>query len=134
RWLKKLWRFAYSEDLVPANIMDGVNVEIEKRERDRVYTAQEIKNIWKATQSNHLSFEEGAYVKLLMLLAPRKTALAYLQRSHLDDSDNPTIWTVPQHLVKMRKRTNKKRVYVIPLPPLAKRIVKQLLTRHKGEQ
>jgi len=61
-----------------------------------------------------------------VLLAPRKTALAGMRRSDLDDIDNPTLWTTPFELTKSKKSASKKRVYLTPLPALAQRIVKGL--------
>jgi hypothetical protein len=62
---------------------------------------------------------------LLILLAPRKTALASLRWSHFDSPDNPTLWTTPWELTKSRKKVSKrKREYLTPLPPLAQRIIK----------
>jgi hypothetical protein len=63
---------------------------------------------------------------MLVLLAPRKTALAGMRRSDLDDIDNPTLWTTPFELTKSKKSASKKRVYLTPLPALAQRIVKGL--------
>jgi hypothetical protein len=123
-WLKTLWRWAWKEDLVAMPLMDAVEVEIEKRERNRVYNDQEIKAIWQA--ADKLNPVEGAYIKLLVLLAPRKTALAYMRCADLDDLDNPTLWTTPFELTKSRKRITRKRVYLTPLPALAKRILKSL--------
>ena len=58
---------------------------------------------------------------------PRKTALACLRRSHLDNGDNPTLWTTPWELTKSRKKVSKrKREYLTPLPPLAQRILKSM--------
>jgi integrase len=66
-------------------------------------------------------------VKLLILLAPRKTALAAMRRSHLGDANNPTLWTTPFDLTKSRKSSTKKREYLTPLPPLAQRILAGVL-------
>jgi integrase len=123
-WLKKLWRWAAEEDYVSTPIMEAVRIDYEKRERDRVYSDADIKATWNA--AGKLDPVERDYIKLLMLLAPRKTALASMRRSHLDDADNPTIWTTPFELTKSRKTSSKKRVYLTPLPPLAQRIVKGL--------
>ena len=123
-WLKKLWRWAAEEDYVANPIMEAVRIEYEKRDRDRVYKDAEIRNTWKA--ADKLDPVEGAFVKLLMLLAPRKTALACMRRSHLDNADNPTLWTTPFELTKSRKTSSKKRTYLTPLPPLAQRLLKGL--------
>ncbi len=123
-WLRKLWRWAAEEEIVEAPLMDTIKVHYEKKERDRVYSDDEIRKIWNA--ADKLDKIERDYVKLLMLLAPRKTALACLCKSHLDNPQQPTLWTTPFELTKSRKATrkNKRRVYLIPLPPLAQRILK----------
>jgi hypothetical protein len=123
-WLKKLWRWAYEEDLVSTPLMEGVRIDFEKRSRDRVYSAAEIKTIWAA--ASQLEAIEAGYIKLLILLAPRKTALACMRRSHLDDPDQPSLWTTPFELTKSRKTSSRKRVYLTPLPALAQRIIKGL--------
>jgi integrase len=129
-WLKKFWRWAAQEDYVTSPIMEAVSIEYEKRERDRVYSDAEIKATWEA--ANKLDPVESAFIKLLMLLAPRKTALACLRHSHLDDPDNPSVWTTPWELTKSRKKVVKrKREYLTPLPPLAQRIIKGLAKNDK---
>ena len=123
-WLKKLWRWAAQEDYVVSPLMEAVSIEYEGRERNRVYSDAEIRACWNA--ASQLSAVESAYVKLLMLLAPRKTALASMRRSHLDDANNPALWTTPHELTKSKKSSKKKREYKTPLPPLAARILKGL--------
>jgi hypothetical protein len=122
RWLRTFFRWCSQEDLVTSSPMEAVTLEVERRERDRVYSDQEIVATWNAAAK--LDPIEGAYVKLLILLAPRKTALACLRRSHLDDPHNPTVWTTPWELTKSRKKTSRRRVYICPLPALAVRILK----------
>jgi integrase len=124
-WLKTLWRWAFRRDLVASPVMDAVEIHFERKERDRVYSEDEIKAIWKA--AGKISAVEGAYVKLLVLLAPRKSALAGIRVGDLDDAKNPTLWTTPHELTKSKKMAKRKRVYLTPLPPLAQRIIKALL-------
>jgi integrase len=124
--VKKMLSWAEEEGLLTTNVLAGSVVEYERRSRDRVYSDQEIKLIWAA--ADKLGPVEGAYTKLLLLLAPRKTALAAMRRNHLDD--DMTVWTTPHELTKSKKRQRdprkKKRVYVTPLPQLAQRILKGL--------
>ena len=124
-WLKKLFRWAAEEDYVTAPVMEAVRIDFEQHERTRVYSDAEIAACWNAAAQ--LPAGESSYVKLLLLLAPRKTALACLQRTHLDDPDNPTLWTTPHELTKSKKSLTKKRQYKTPLPPLAARILKGVL-------
>jgi integrase len=131
--LTTLFKWAVKKKYLTSSIMEGVDIDIEKGSRERVYKADEIKAIWQA--ANKLDANTGGYVKLLLLLAPRKTALALLSRRQLDSLDNPTLWTTPAAAVKVRKKSAyKKRVYLTPLPQLAQRIVKALLKDHDDER
>jgi len=122
-WLKKLWRWAFDEEYTSSPVIRGIdNIKIEKRQRDRVYTDDEIKATWKA--ADKIGGSDGAFMKLLILLAPRKTALASMRRRDLDDPADPTLWTTPSDQIKRKKSTSKARVYLTPLPPLAQRILK----------
>lgn len=115
-WLKKLWRWAYDEDHVPVPVIKGIdNVKTVKGARDRVYSDAEIKAIWKA--ADQLDDAEGAFAKLLLLLAPRKTALATIRSPDVDEAK--TLWTTPHEATKSRKSSDKENVYLTPLPPLA---------------
>jgi integrase len=126
-YLGTFWKWCYEEDLVEQNILTGVRKpEYEEQIRDRVFSDDEIKATWAA--ADRLTPVEAAYVKLIVLLGPRKTALAFAKWSDLDDANNPTLWTTPPELVKMqgKKAKPKARVYKTPLPPLAQRIIKGL--------
>jgi integrase len=127
-WLRKLWRWCWERDVVSVPLMDAVKVDFAKRTRSRVYNDAEITAIWKA--ADQLSAIDGSYIKLLLLLAPRKTALALMRRSDLDNVEAPMLWTTPFEYTKSRKTTSKPKPYKTPLPPLAQRILKPLL---KGE-
>ena len=122
-WLRKLWRWAFEREIVAAPIMDAVKVRYPKRVRDRTFDDAEIKAIWQAAE--RLTAAEAAFVKLALLLAPRKTALAAMRWTDLDSVDAPTLWTTPPDYTKSRK-TSLPRRYLTPLPPLAQRILKGL--------
>lgn len=128
-WLRKLWRWAKKRKIVPAAVMDDVEIEFERTTRTRYYTDDEIHALWEGAQT--LPRIQRDYLKLLLLLGVRKNELAKMRRSELDDPDNPTVWTIPTERTKTRKSA-RQRVYVVPLPPLAQRILKGLL-RGKGE-
>ncbi|HZP09748.1 integrase family protein [Methyloceanibacter sp.] len=120
-WLKTLWKWAARTDRVPANVMDAVIIDYEKKHRERVYTDAELISIWKAAEA--LPAVERAFIKLLMLLAPRKSELAGMRAKEIADG----VWTTPHERTKSKKKARKKRVYVTPLPPLAQRILKGLI-------
>ena len=118
-WLRKLWRWAAEREIVAALVMDAVKVEYPKRVRDRTFDDAEIKAIWRAAEQ--LTPTESVFVKLALLLAPRKTALAAMRWSDIDAA----LWTTPPDYTKSRK-TSLPRRYLTPLPPLAQRILKGL--------
>ena len=120
-WLRKVFRWANEQDLIEFSIMEGVREEYERRSRNRVYSDEELRAIWKA--ANQLDAESNAYTKLLLLTASRKTALAALEWAHLDKEF--TTWTTPHELTKSRK-VAKPRTYKTPLPALAQRIIKTM--------
>jgi integrase len=131
--IKVMLGWAEEEGLVKTNVMQGATSQYECRERDRFYSEEEIKAIWNA--ADQLGPVEGPYVKLLLLLAPRKTALAAMKRNHLNAQ--MTVWTTPHELTKSKKRkrkvAQKPRTYVTPLPALAQRLLKGLPKGNSGE-
>ena len=136
-WLKKLWRWAYERDIVANPIMEAVGKpDFEATVRDRVYTDEEIRAIWAA--ADKLRPVESAFIKLLVLLAPRKTALACMCYGDLNDPENPTLWITPFELTKSKKSLSadkqRERKYQTPLPPLAVRIIKALQRQDGTDQ
>lgn len=98
---------------------------------DRIYTNDEVKAIWRAADT--LDPLERGYVHLVFLLALRREELAQAKWSEFefDKADAPPLFTVPFERTKGRQ-TRKPRAYLVPLPPLALRIIKSL-PRQDGE-
>jgi integrase len=103
--------------------MEGMRRPATPTARDRVYTDSEIKAIWRAAET--LDRLDGGYVKLILLLALRREELAQAKWSEFDGTATPTLLTVPFERTK-GKQTRKSRAYLVPLPPLAQRIVQGL--------
>ncbi len=123
-WLKTLFRWAAKRKILDHSIMEHVEIDVERKVRRRFYTVKEVKAVWKATAA--LDQLEAGFVKLDLLLGVRKSELAGMRRSELDDPDKPTLWTVPHERTKTRKGQKEERVYIVPLPKLAQRIIKGL--------
>lgn len=132
-WLKTLWRWAWRQELVDFPIMDALRAEdfgVTRKARDRFFDDGEIKALWNAT-SDKLTNRERGFLKLSILLGVRAGALAGMCKSELNSPENPTLWTVPTERTKTRKsREGDGRVYLIPISPLARRVLLPLL---KGE-
>ncbi len=123
-WLQTMFRWAAKRKIIEHPVMDRVEVEIERKVRKRAYTSNEVKAIWTAAMM--LDPIEAGFVKLILLLGVRKSELAGMRRSEFDDRDKPTLWTVPHERTKTRKSQKEERVYLVPLPKLAQRIIKGL--------
>ncbi len=129
RHLKSLWRWSWRMDLVDAPAMDALRIAdfgVVKKVRNRVFSEAEIKALWNMT--GNVSSQERAYVKLLLLFGVRKSELLGMRKEELDDPENPTLWTIPTERTKTSlSREHEGRVYLVPIPPLARRVLKPLL-------
>lgn len=116
-WLRHLFKWASGRDIVEASPIAEVEVDFERRRRERFYTDDEIKKIWDA--ANKLPPMEGAYIKELVLTGVRKNELAKMRRSECTDTEDGRVWIVPHERTKSKKTSANKRVYVVPLAPMA---------------
>ena len=123
-WLKTMFRWVAKRKIVARSVMADIEIEIERKVRKRVYSPKEVKAIWKG--ATKLGPIEAGFVKLTLLLGVRKSELAGMRRSEFDDPDKPTLWTVPHERTKTRKSQKEERVYLVPLPKLAQRVIKGL--------
>lgn len=122
-WMRLMWKWASKKDLADKAVIEKVDVEFEPPKiRDKVFSDDEIRDIWKA--ANQLDPVKSAFVKLLILLAPRKNELAGMRRAELNDGDSPSHWQTPHERTKSKKTAAKKRTYETPLSALAARIVR----------
>ena len=103
RWFKTFWKWAAKRGLAPANIVADIEAETDLgiilAPRDHVYSPDEMKALWNANSDN-LTVQERAFVKLAMLLCVRAGALRGMRKSELDSLEKPTLWTVPTERVK----------------------------------
>jgi integrase len=126
QWVKRMYRWLAEQEIIKDDTMALLRMHFQKGHRDRVYSDAELKAIWKA--AGKLDADDRDYTRLLMLLAPRKTALACLCWGHL--AKDLSVWVTPAHLVKQRKSVAKPRTYITPLPKIARDI---LAKRKRGE-
>lgn len=126
--LKTLWKWAHKQDYVDTFVVDKCEAPHRGKVRDKVYNTAELKALWDA--AGKLDAMERDYVRLLMLLVPRRKALAHMKREHLNE--DMTMWTVPFELVKA-KATSRPRTYRVPLPPLARSILEKRLADDDNE-
>ncbi|MCH8999611.1 MAG: integrase family protein [Proteobacteria bacterium] len=123
-WLKTLFRWAVKRDIIKSSVVEAVELHLERNIRRRFYSDDEVRAVWKA--ADQIDAMKGGFVKLLLLLGVRRGELAGMRRSEFDDPDSPTLWTVPHERTKTKKSQKKERIYLVPLPKLAQRVIKGL--------
>ena len=124
--LRDFYNWCARSRIVKDNPMTNMPAPFKGVPRDRYYTDAEIRAIW--TAADQLDRIDGCYLKLIMLTALRRDELAEAKWSEFDSADAPTVFTVPTERVKLRAeaKRRKKPVYIVPLAPLAQRILKGL--------
>ena len=111
--LSKMFSWLVQHRRVSQNPCKDVHRPDASPARDRVLTAAEIVKFWRATDAERKEF--SALLKLLLLTGCRLNEVAGMTRAEL--SDDGATWTIPG------SRTKNKRVHVVPLPPLARKMV-----------
>ena len=128
-WIKTCWRWASRRGLADP-VMDRLLAEdfgLVPKSRKIIYSDEQLKALWNV-ESDRLTSRERGFLRLLILLCARAGALAGMRKSELDSLEAPTLWTVPTERTKTRKsREEAGRVYLIPISPLARRVLLPLL-------
>ena len=139
-WLKKLWRWATRRIWSQPPSSRPSRSSTSKKVRERAYSDDEIKALWKAAAKLN-DKDAGAYIKLMILLVPRKTALVSMlwsdivkKKIKVTDADGRVseqdldIWVTRPDFVKQSKKVHEAddepREYLTPLPRLALSILK----------
>lgn len=113
--LSVLFRWAVRQRRVVANPCVGVWRPEPPAPRERVLTDAEIVRFWRVTDALPVPF--GAALKLLLLTGCRRSEVAGMRVSELGADG---IWTLPG------ARTKNHLAHVVPLPPLAQRILEDV--------
>jgi integrase len=112
RWLGWAKERGYIETSPTADIKRPT---VEKS-RDRVLSEDELRAIW--TAAGALGYPHGSWLQLLILTAQRRTEVASMGWSHIDE--NKALWTLPAESTKAG------RTHDVPLSTVALEILKGL--------
>jgi integrase len=115
--LSALYVWAIGEGIADNNPVIGTNAPAIPQRRERVLSDAEIIEVWNACQSD----DYGRIVRLLLLTGARRSEVGGMQWSELDPEAGT--WTIPG------ARTKNKRAHVLPLPPMAWQIVREVHPR-----
>ena len=111
--LSKMFSWLVQHRRVSQNPCKDVHRPEASTARDRVLTDAEIVKFWRATDAERK--ELSALLKLLLLTGCRLNEVAGMTRAEL--SDDGATWNIPG------SRTKNKRPHVVPLAPLARKMV-----------
>jgi integrase len=118
----RMFRWLLEKRRVKVNPMIGVAAPKAGKSRERVLSDTEIKAFWQATAT--VAEPVAQCLKLLLLTGCRRDEIGLLRCSEVNDADG-TI-TIPA------SRSKNKKPHVIPLPPLARDILRSVKT--SGDQ
>jgi len=85
--------WAHKRQAIAVNPFAGVEAPSRERSRDRVLSAGEVSEIWRATGA--LTEPYGAFVRVLLLTLQRREEVAAIRWDELDSAEHPTVWTLP---------------------------------------
>ncbi len=112
--IRKMFSWAVSRDIVPANPCANVGAPSEENRRDRVLSTAEICELWKGFESPDLKMSRqiALALKLQLATAQRKGEVIAAEWAEFDVTEG-SIWTIPAAKAKngMQHR--------VPLSPLA---------------
>jgi integrase len=115
--LSALCVWAMGEGITDSNPVIGTNTPAIPQRRERVLSDAEIVEVWNACQPD----DYGRIVPLLLLTGARRGEVGGMTWQELDPEEGT--WTIPG------SRTKNKRQHVLPLPPMAWEIIKQVHPR-----
>lgn len=114
--VRSLFTWLLEADRVPANPASRIRSETNESSRDRVLTDGELVAVWRGC--DRLSPIHAGFVRLLILTAQRRREVASMRWRDVDLGTG--LWTLPREAAKMA------RTHVVPLPPLATDILRNL--------
>ena len=121
--VRKLLNWAVEEGLVDANPCARMKLPAPERDRDRVLSDAELRDIWIAAAE--MGHPYGRFVQLLILTAQRRDEVAGMRWSELDL--DAKLWTIP------RDRAKNKKAHEVPLSDAAVEILRSMPRFDIGE-
>jgi len=112
-------------DRNPADLMTRDTYGLEKSHRERCLSDEEIVLFWSTMAGDRSSHKSALALQLILLTGVRVNEMARAERCCVDFGTST--WTVPvHHQKKSRKQEKSAKDFVIPLPPLALKAMREL--------
>lgn len=118
--VRKFFNWLVSRRTIAVSPVNGLAPPAEEQSRDRVLTEAEIRWIWRATEG---TAPLAAMTRLLLLTGQRRAEVSGMRSDELDLTQSDPKWTIPG------QRTKNGLEHIVPLSPLAARLVRQHHTK-----
>lgn len=89
--IKTMFKWAVQRDIIEANPAADVSAPSPQKSRDRVLTDDELFAVWRAAEK--IGWPFGSWLKLAILTGQRKSEVAGIRRSEIDE--RKATWTIP---------------------------------------
>ena len=97
KYLKRLFSWAVSEDLLKASPLIGLGKPHQERSRERILTDEELRKVWQSAEAVGYAF--GDFVKVAILTGQRPGEVSGMRRVELHGDT----WILPSERVKNKK-------------------------------
>ena len=111
--LSSIYSFAVNKGILESNILLNLKLKKKEQKRDRVYSQQEIQQLWAAFDNQDQLI--GSIYKLLLILGQRAGETCQMRWSDLDL--DKAIWTIPTEVTKSD------RLHTVPLSEQALELI-----------
>lgn len=129
RFFKASVRWAAKEEMIPPSPVERMSLPNQQAFRDRTLAPHEIVAVWRAAEQNITNHPRhghavAALFKILLLLGQRIGETLAMRWADLDLAAEQPLWTIPASTRK--GRLGRERLHMLPLPPLALRVLRDL--------
>lgn len=129
RFFKASMRWAAKEEMLPPSAVERMSLPNQQATRDRVLAPHEIVAVWRATEQNAPEHPRhgqavAALFKVLLILGQRLGETLAMRWTDLNLTAEQPLCTIPASVRK--GRLGRERVHILPLPPLAVTVLRNL--------
>ena len=122
--LSSIYSFAVNKGILESNILLNLKLKKKEQKRDRVYSQQEIQQLWTAFENQDQLI--GTIYKLLLLLGQRAGETCQMRWSDIEV--DKAIWTIPTEVTKSD------RLHTVPLPDQAIQLILDMMSSTGNKQ
>ncbi len=112
--LSRLFMFALDQGVIDASPAVGIK-RLKEAPRDRYLSKEEIRAFWNGLDQADMTPQVRLALRLAIVLGQRRAEIAGAARAEIDDQE--CLWRLPA------ERAKNGRAHLIPLPPLAMRLI-----------